>query len=209
MKTVVVSVGGSVLCSDRFDAEYTMQLLKTLNTYCDKKTNIALVCGGGTTARKYIADCKQYLNATELDHIGIAVTNVHAQCVHSLGLSMRLDMKRFTVVGGTSPGHSTDYVAVEIAQKMKANIVINISNIAMIYTKHPKNKDAKPCPVLSWNELQKIVGNTFHGGDHVPFDPYAIQRAKKAKLMGIFLDNDIQKLIAFLKYQTVQGTIVL
>ena len=79
MDTVVISIGGSVLVSDRNDADYLKaiaSLLRKLST----THKLYVVTGGGRIARYYILTGRA-LGADEstLDELGIAVTRLNAR----------------------------------------------------------------------------------------------------------------------------------
>ena len=50
MEKVVVSIGGSILVPGNNDSEFILKLSEMLRSICDK-VQIAVVCGGGKTAR--------------------------------------------------------------------------------------------------------------------------------------------------------------
>ena len=61
-------------------------------------------------------------------------------------------------MGGTVPGHSTDYVAVELAVEGKCERFVNATNVDGVYTSDPnKHRDAKFKPELSFDELLGII----------------------------------------------------
>ena len=82
------------------------------------------------------------------------------------------------MAAGWKPGFSTDFDAVVLAERFGAKTVVNLSNIAQVYTDDPKkNPDAKPLVSATWPEFQKIVGTEWNPGLNAPFDPIATKKA--------------------------------
>ena len=79
MDKVVVSVGGSVLIPGNNDSEYISRLAGMLSSVKDE-VQLAVVCGGGRTARYYATTGRELGGDTyQLDIMGIAATRINAQ----------------------------------------------------------------------------------------------------------------------------------
>ena len=66
---------------------------------------------------------------------------------------------RVLVAAGWKPGFSTDNDAVVLAQRFSAQTVVNLSNIAKVYSEDPKkNPAARPVDRLSWKEMLRDRG---------------------------------------------------
>ena len=90
------------------------------------------------------------------------------------------------VAAGWKPGFSTDYDAVLLAERFQADTVINLSNIAKVYTADPKlDPKAKPIDSITWAEFGTIVGDEWTPGKNLPFDPIATKRAAELGLSVI------------------------
>jgi uridylate kinase len=93
---------------------------------------------------------------------------------------------RVLVASGWKPGFSTDYDAVLLAERFKADAVINLSNIEQVYTDDPKkNPEAKPIDKISWQDFHKLEGDEWTPGKNVPFDPVASRHAARIGLKVI------------------------
>lgn len=149
MQSIVLSLGGSVILSDEADSVYLKrlaQLLKKISTHY----KLFIIVGGGKIARQYI-QVGRTLGFTEqqLDQLGIDVTRVNARILAYLLNCPLNDVPTSTdtaiavdasivVMGGTTPDHSTDFVAAEIAKKTGAVRFVNATNVDGIYDKDPK-----------------------------------------------------------------------
>ena len=92
---------------------------------------------------------------------------------------------RILVASGWKPGFSTDFDAVLLAERFGARRLLNLSNIAMVYSDDPRtNPDATPLPRLSWKEFRAMVGDEWTPGKNVPFDTVAARKAHEGGLFG-------------------------
>jgi uridylate kinase len=84
---------------------------------------------------------------------------VNLEIPHSTAQALRfLEQHDLVVMGGTSPGHSTDYVAVELAVEGKCARFVNATNVDGVYTRDPaKHKEAKFKPELDFEDLLGII----------------------------------------------------
>ena len=148
MDSVVISIGGSVLFSGEVD-EFFFKKLNILLQNLTKKYKIYLVVGGGTKARKLIKKGRvQGLSEKELDQIGIDVTRENAEALSDKLENSNIVVPKSTdeaknlpekvvVMGGTTPGHSTDMVGAELAEKTHSLKFIIATNVDGVYDKDP------------------------------------------------------------------------
>ena len=199
MKTVVISIGGSVIASKDIDVTF-LKKLSTLLKELSKEFKIFLVVGGGDIARRYIdIGRKLGLDEKSLDIIGIASTRVNAQFFTMLLENSNKDQipenmedaiklsKKYSIIvmGGTTPGHSTDMVGAELAEKAKADLFIIATNVDGIYSKDPMlHKDAKRFREIKIDDLIKIVGGTDwkKAGSNVIVDGPACEIIKRSRI---------------------------
>ena len=190
MRTVILSVGGSIVAPDGVDTSYVRSLLDLLTGISN--TRFVLVVGGGRPARTY-QEAGRQLQATaiDLDWIGIRATYLNAELVRAaLGKQAYASIvtdpskppkfsQRFLVCSGWKPGWSTDYDAVLLATKFKTNTVVNLSNIDVVYDKDPRTSvAAKQFSALSWKDYLGMIGTKWEPGKNCPFDPIASKLAK-------------------------------
>ena len=114
------------------------------------------------------------------------------------------------VAAGWKPGFSTDNDAVILAERFLGKTIINLSNIAKVYTDDPKNNpDAKPLDTISWDEFKVLVGSTWVPGKNTPFDPVASKRASKLGMQVICADGrNIENTMAILNKKEFVGTVI-
>ena len=97
-----------------------------------------------------------------------------------------------------------------LAENLGARTVINLSNIARIYSADPKkDPDAVPLDKLTWSEMKKLVGDTWTPGKNVPFDPVATKKAAELGLKVITAEGrDISNLEKILEEKPFFGTTI-
>jgi uridylate kinase len=117
---------------------------------------------------------------------------------------------RVLVAAGWKPGFSSDYDAVLLAERFQADKVVNLSNIAKVYTDDPKkNPDAKPIDAISWADFRSMVGEEWTPGKNVPFDPVASRHAAKIGIKVVCAaGRDLDNLRALLRGENFVGTII-
>lgn len=222
--TLVISLGGSLLVPGEIDILYIKKITTLLKKVSSRFHRIVVVCGGGVVARKYQEVLKKVGKPKneDLDLMGIAATRLNAQMI-ALALGSLADKtiitdpsiehktgKKILVAGGWAPGRSSDDAAVRLAHTYGSHTVINLTNIAYVYSADPrKDKKAQPLPNLTWNEYKKIVGGTWKPGANFPFDPVAAQfAARHGKTVIVADGKDIANLEKCLKGKGFRGTVI-
>nr|QQK86674.1 uridylate kinase [Treponema denticola] len=227
----VLSVGGSIVAPDKPDFDFLDKFSKAVRGWLsqDSSRKLIMVIGGGAPAREYqnsyrtVCDlCKKNINNDEADWIGIMATRLNAQLVKAVFSDLcpnpvvydptAVDMfgGQILVAAGWKPGFSTDNDAVLLAERFTGQLVVNLSNIAKVYTDDPKkNPEAKPIDKISWEDFIKIVGTEWVPGKNTPFDPIASQRAQKAGIRVICAaGKDIENLENILNGKDFKGTVI-
>jgi uridylate kinase len=226
-EVTVLSLGGSIIVPDEVDTEFLTQFYKAVDAYlsADGSRKIIMVTGGGAPARRYQ---QAYRSISEKpdellqDWIGIAATHLNGTlmkavfskwCTTELVTDPTVPIEfdsQVLIAAGWKPGFSTDNDAVLLAERFHADRVVNLSNIAKVYTDDPKkNPDAEPIDHIGWNDFRAMVGDTWVPGKNVPFDPIA---AKKASELGIQVisaaGRDIENTMNILEHGEFEGTTI-
>jgi len=218
MKTIVISVGGSVLIPDKFDVKFVRKLGEILSSCKDKR--FIVICGGGKLARDLQENAKKIKGITnnELDWIGIYATRINALTLKKiLGVKTGVitnplqkikSNEKVVVAAGWKPGFSTDYDAVLLANNVRASFVINVTNVDYIYDKNPKLPGAKHIKKIKWKDLRKLVGNKWKPGLNMPFDPIAAKKAMELKLAVAVMGKDLKNLSKAICNKEFRGTLI-
>lgn len=223
---IVISLGGSIVVPNGgIDIDYLIKFNKFIREKVAENRRFFIVVGGGTLARHYIDAGKRVIGSLtnwDLDWLGIHSTHLNAHLIRTIfhdvahpriinNYEKKIQNLREKVViaAGWKPGSSTDYDAVVIARDYKADTVINMSNITMVYDKDPKKfPDAKPLHKLNWAEFELLVGKIWKPGSNLPFDPKATQLAMQLGLNVFVVGKDIGNLNNIIEGQEFTGTII-
>lgn len=223
----VLSLGGSIVAPDTPDTEFLASFATLVRSWLaeDNSRKMILVVGGGGPARSYQKAFRAICPDSpddQADWIGIMATRLNAQLLKAVFADIcpgdvvydptRVDVftGRIIVAAGWKPGFSTDNDAVLLAERFSASTVINLSNIAKVYTDDPRtNPDAKPIDSISWADFRKIVGDEWVPGKNVPFDPVASLHAQKSGISVICAaGRDIENLRNILDGKAFTGTLI-
>ncbi|MBI2564659.1 UMP kinase [Candidatus Woesearchaeota archaeon] len=222
MKTVIVSVGGSLIVPRSIDVSFLKKL--RLLVLRHKQIQFLFVTGGGSTARNYINSASKVtkLKTEDKDWLGIHATRLNAHLFktifHDLAYNRVLKNykeivktnKRIIIASGWRPGHSTDYDAVQFALLYKNSVIVNLTNIDYVYNKDPnKYSAAKPLKDLLWKDYFKLMPKNWEPGMHVPFDIHASKLAAKNKLTVIQINgNKLNEFQKYLENKKFIGTVI-
>ncbi len=226
---VVVALGGSLLHPDEDERPIWLQeICSIVANHVQSGDHIGLVIGGGAPARDAISLAKPLIGDVDaLDEVGIAATRLNAtvvaQAMMAAGLDVYPDIPKETaiaanalsqhqivVMGGTSPGHTTDNVAIRLSIEVDADICIIATNIDKVYDKDPRQfEDACSIDSMTLSELQQIVGPPVHGkaGGSGVIDPIGVQAALDHSLPLAVLDGrETNRLASALSGIPFEGT---
>lgn len=224
---IIISVGGSLIVPDEgVDTDFLSKLNLLIRKEVAKGKRFILVAGGGKIARHYQEAGRKVIgdiNNEDLDWLGIHATRFNAHLLRTIfqdianpRIITNYDKKLFNwkepimIGAGWKPGWSTDYDAVILAHDYKARLIINLSNVNGVYNKDPKKfKDAKLIEKITWEEMEKIIGNKWSPGFNAPFDPVATPLAKKLGLTVIITSGkDFKNIENIINGESFRGTVV-
>jgi uridylate kinase len=220
---IVVSVGGSVLARALSPEKFRSYAaaLKEIT----KKNTVFIVTGGGKAAREYIGVARE-LGADEAtcDFLGIEVTRLNARLlISALGDDAYYEPPRdykeaknvslsgkIVIMGGVTPGQTTDAVSAVLAEYIGADLLINATAIDGVYTSDPKkSKDAKKFDSMTPQQLIEIVMTTeMVAGANSPVDLLAAKIIERSNIKTIVLDGEDPKNIVDAASGKHKGTLI-
>ncbi len=215
---IVISLGGSVVVPKELDVKFIKDFARFIKRY-KRKHKFSIVCGGGHTARIYTSKAKEFgLSTNDAHELGISATHLNAKFLAKI-LDAKFSnehptkigkMKGIVVSGGYKPGWTTDTDAALIAKSMKADVLINITDVKGVYTKDPhKYKSAKMISEMNWKEFERMFGKKVTGaGKHYVFDPLAGQICKKSKIKTIIAGKNLKNISNILENKKFVGTTI-
>ncbi|HTT14697.1 MAG TPA: UMP kinase [Thermoplasmata archaeon] len=223
-RPVVVSIGGSVLPVGEGAATYWGELAQLLRTVGARRP-LAVTVGGGRTARDYIRLGRDLgLTEIELDEVGIEVTRLHARLlaaaigptapIHppaTIALAVH-ELRRTSpvVLGGTEPGHTTDGVAALLAARLRAERLVNATNVAGVFDRDPQRAPtARRLDRLSWARFREMVhaGASGEAGQSFLFDQLGVEVVARARVPVCVVDGrDLKNLGSAMEGRPFEGT---
>jgi uridylate kinase len=220
MESIVISIGGSVIFSEEVNIDY-FKKLKNFFEKISKNYKIFLIVGGGKTARTYIKIGRENnLSEEKLDEIGIEITRVNARLLTNiLGINYnkipcttdeasKIETS-IVVMGGTTPGHSTDMVGAELAEKVNALKFIIATNVDGVFDKDPnKFDDAKQIKEILIKKLLEKFGDKWSSaGKNIVIDGPALRIIERAKIPTFVINGKkLDQLEKVLTNQKFNGT---
>ena len=222
---IVISLGGSIIIPDEVNYTYLKKFVSLIKKY-SKNNKIAVVTGGGVTARKYINSLrKDNLNEDIYSLIGIATTKLNARLVNGffnkivvdlpdslIEVKKSLEKGNIVIIGslGFQPDMTSDGDAAQVAEYIKADLFLNLTNVTGLYDKDPKKfEDAKPLEKLSWKEYRKLIPSKWTPGLASPIDPVAARLAEKARIQAkIIKGTNLENMKKAIEGKEFVGTVI-
>jgi len=224
-KTVIISVGGSLIVPEDIDVRWISDFKKIIDKYTfSGRYKFVIITGGGKIARKYQNAAKAVVKVAneDLDWIGIHCTRLNAHLLRTIFIDKSHPRiiknpeekikfnEKVLIAAGWKPGCSTDYDAVLLAKNFGVKKLVNLTNIDYVYDKDPRKfKEAKKIEGISWKDFRKIVGDKWDPGLNAPFDPIASKEAEKLKLeVAIMNGKNLDNFEKYLNNKKFIGTVI-
>src|SRR3989344_600389 len=223
---IVISLGDSIIVPDEINYNYLKKLSSIINKI-SKNNKIVIVTGGGYTARKYIDSLrKDNLREDVYSLIGIATTKLNARLINGFfnkvvvnlpdsleEVKQALNKDKIVIVGslGFQPDMTSDGDAAQIAEYLKADLFINLTNVNGLYDKNPKEyKDAKLIKEITFDRFYNIAKkHKFKAGMHFVLDYTAANIIKRAKIKTFIINGlNLKNLENSLKDDKFIGTVI-
>lgn len=144
-----------------------------------------LVVTGAGGLKNYIHAAGEFGNQGEQDLVGIAATRLNAKTLMTAmeaypdtpktaeEIRKAASTGQNVVMGGLTPGHSTDAVAAIAAEILESDLYI-ATTVDGVYDKDPEKEDAEKFDEISTEELRTVVSGNNKAGGHELIDLTAI-----------------------------------
>lgn len=223
-ETVVISVGGSLIVPNEIDTNFLTNLKELITKEAANGRHFILIAGGGRTARNYqeAARAVDMLDRNDLDWLGIHSTQLNGHLLRTIFRDIAhpvmitnpddiLDIPNhppIVIAAGYRPGASTDLRAVQIAERVNATKVVNLSNIDYAYTADPReDENAEQIEDITWSEFRKLIPEEWDPGLSAPFDPIAAKHADRGNIeVAIINGEKLTELQNYLTGKPFTGT---
>lgn len=165
-----------------------------------------LVIGGGSLSRNYISVARELgADWSECDQVGIDFTRLNARLfVIALGDAAHPRVARdlqelvefyssgkVVVMGGLTPGQSTDAVSALAAEAIGADLFIRTLDVEGVYDRDPKSSnEARRLETVTIEELRRLVAaGGEEAGQYKLLDHIAINILARSRIPAVFLDG--------------------
>ncbi|MBM3897700.1 MAG: UMP kinase [Thaumarchaeota archaeon] len=220
---IVVKLSGSLFEPSKEEPARIRKIAKALQRLSDDGYGIVAVAGGGKVARQYI-EAGRALGTDEssLDQIGIEVSRLNARLLVSAlkgayqevpisleEVARMAESKNIVVTGGLHPGHSTNAVAALIAEKIRADIFINATDVDGVYSVDPrKDKKGKLLKEVNTKKLtEMLMDDAMQAGTYDLMDLVALKIIQRSKVKTRIVKCSGDTIIAAAKGKPL-GTLV-
>ena len=224
MSTIVLSLGGSILMPG-LDSPNIKPYITVLEKIASNH-RLFVVVGGGGEARRYITVARSLgVDDASADELGILVTRLNATLLiqalkqaawpkvvetHTEALTAA-ESGKIVVMGGVTPGQTTDAVAAVLAERSRASVFFNLTSVDGIYSADPKtDPSARRYEMLTPTELLEIVVHQqATAGINTVMDVVAVKMVERCGIPLIVLDGrDPQALLTAVETGRCHGTVV-
>lgn len=223
----VLKIGGSLLydSSGKILAERLKNYARIIADLVREGHRIVVVVGGGRPARDFISAARELgANEVQCDWLGIKMARHNAELlIAALGeaaypsvpesmeeLEKAVCFGRVVVMGGLTPGQSTNAVAALAAEATRAEKLFNATNVDGVFDKDPKETGAKKLDTVDMKDFERILaGSGVRAGEYKLFDPVAIGVVARSRITTvIFNGTDPENIRRAFKGKTVGSVIV-
>ena len=223
-RKVVIKLSGSIFSSNAKSEsieEYGLMI-----TELNKHVQPFVIAGGGNIARHYI-DLARKLGSDEasLDLLGIDVSRLNAKLLlHSVQsnvypnipttleeVSIAAETGWPVILGGLHPGQSTNATSALVAEKVKAQMFVNATDVNGLYDTDPKiNLHAKVLKRVTVDKCLEILGkNSSMAGRYDLMDMVALRIIERSRIPTVILQASVTNIIKVIELDTKIGTRIL
>ena len=222
-KKIVIKLSGRI---------FGMDNVKVLKDYASFLVKISKICqpiviaGGGNIARHYISHARSSgADESTLDELGIEISRLNAKLlIYTLKnkayphppttlqeIKHAVDDGLIVITGGLHPGQSTNGTAALIAEKIRAELFLNATDVDGVYDMDPnKYKQAKKFKRIELKNLKNIlVHEDSIAGGYDLMDIVALKIIERSKIKTRILKADIKIIEKAIKGLDVGTKIVL
>ena len=203
-KKIVIKLSGRI---------FGMDNVKVLKDYASFLVKISKICqpiviaGGGNIARHYISHARSSgADESTLDELGIEISRLNAKLlIYTLKnkayphppttlqeIKHAVDDGLIVITGGLHPGQSTNGTAALIAEKIRAELFLNATDVDGVYDMDPnKYKRAKKFKRIELKNLKNIlVHEDSIAGGYDLMDIVALKIIERSKINTRILKAD-------------------
>ncbi|MEO3993169.1 MAG: UMP kinase [Desulfurococcaceae archaeon TW002] len=202
MNRVVIKLTGKLFSQENI--KILTEIAEIIIEYKRRGLKLAVVVGGGETARKYINMASEAgASLGWQDILGIGASRLNAMLFSALlgdyayyPIPTRIEefihawnLDKIAVGGGLQPGQSNNAVAASLAELLNAELLINATTVDGVYERDPRtDPHARILKELTIEGLKNVLTQSYTPGKYELLDPIAISIIERAKLNVVFIN---------------------
>jgi uridylate kinase len=207
-KRIVIKLSGSLFGIDdpKILKDYAIFFIR-ISKICQP----IIIAGGGKIARHYILHARSSgADESTLDELGIEVSRLNAKLLiyamqdkayphpptNLKEVAHAADSGLIVITGGLHPGQSTNATAALIAEKVRASVFLNATDVDGVYDSDPnKSKNAKKFKRIELKKLRNmLVHQESIAGSYDLMDIVALKVIERSKIKTRIIKADIKTL---------------
>jgi uridylate kinase len=223
-KRVVIKLSGSIFGSNA--ASKSIKEYGMMVTEIRRYSQPIIIAGGGNIARHYISLARDLgSDEASLDMMGIEVSRLNAKLlIYAVGngiyprvptnldeVSIAAETGGPVILGGLHPGQSTNATSALVAEKVKAEIFLNATDVSGIYDSDPNiNRHAKMFKTIKVDKCIEILGKgSSMAGKYDLMDMVALKIIERSRIPTLILRSNVADIIKIIKSNDRIGTRIL
>ncbi len=212
MSKIVVKIGGSISIGENGPIRSYFERLVPVLKKVKEENELYVVIGGGKIARNYYNSIKDLLPHDQAEWVLIDILHANGRTLAYL-IDAKFAERESDVNGaplvasGFEPGHSSDGTAAIIAEKVRADKIIILTDVDGVYTKDPKKiEDAELIESIKFEDALSLSQD----GAPVNYgvvDKTALEIISKNRITTHIVGSDPENIIRVLNGEKIGTTI--
>ncbi|MEM2020928.1 MAG: UMP kinase [Zestosphaera sp.] len=202
MERVVIKLTGRVFSPE--NVKTLTELARVITEFKRGRVKVAVVVGGGETARRYINMASEAgISLGWQDILGIGASRLNAMLFSAMlgdhayyPVPTRIEdfihawnMDKIAVGGGLQPGQSSNAVAASLAELLNVELLVNATTVDGVYERDPRvEPNARILKELTIDDLKKVLMQSYTPGRYELIDPVALSIMERASLNVVFIN---------------------
>ncbi len=202
VERVVIKLTGKVFSPE--NVKTLTELARVITEFKRGRAKVAVVVGGGETARRYINMALEAgISLGWQDILGIGASRLNAMLFSAMlgdhayyPVPTRIEdfihawnMNKIAVGGGLQPGQSSNAVAASLAELLNAELLVNATTVDGVYERDPRvEPNARILKELTIDDLKRVLMQSYTPGRYELIDPVALSIMERASLNVVFIN---------------------
>lgn len=193
----VFSISGSIVREN-------LDIIEELGDALDYSEQVVIVTGAGDLGR-HVEAVRESSNNGEQDLVGIKATRLNAKTLGTIidaypaipetpeEVQEAAESGKDVVMGGLTPGYSTDAVAATVAELLDADLYI-ATTVDGVYNPHPDDPEAERLEEVTVEKLMELVGDDHRPGSYELIDSTALNLVKRSEISTKIFEGTMENI---------------